>query len=642
MTRKKSLILFLAGVLILTLHAYYFYPFAEDDAFISFRYVDRFLAGKGLTWTDGIPVEGYTNLLWILVLAVFRKITHMELWTLALILNYTFSIFSLWLMVSISNKLTNGNRTAAIWSCLLFALSSSLAIWINGGLEAPIIMFLLIIAANIILSDQLSLRRVIPAGILLGLVSIARADGILYSFAFSLAILSYEFDKLAAPAKKPLLASLEKIISKYWRILVAMNGMAVLFYLSQLAFRLKYYHEWVPNTALVKIAFSLTRIKEGIWYTLRMLVVYLPFVILLLPSLRKKGPERPAMLFFLVIIGVICIYLSIIGGDIFPGYRFVVPLVPFLCLSGGLVMMNFRINMPSKNLSYYFIAVLCFLFVVGIQIIDRRIQNGKKFRWEWDATGLGETLNKGFAQQGPTIGLTPAGACPYYSNLPSFDMLGLNDYYLPRHKPADFGSRQLAHGLGDAAYYFAQRPDIFLLGEGGLGEPSPFGSFETELFNYQGFQSQYVLTKLKIQTAHPLPFPMWQSGFKGTYPSHFTSYLFTKKYSSLIGIRALDKAEVIIPSYFLKNSGTPDSCSTFYLSNSGDFVIAIAPGESYFLDSNYSRGLANDHIVLNENLTQEIKRGNLLRASIANNELSLHNDGQDTVELKEIRMQNRK
>jgi len=44
-------------------------PFFADDALISLRYADRLLSGHGLTFTTGEHVEGYSNLLWILVIA---------------------------------------------------------------------------------------------------------------------------------------------------------------------------------------------------------------------------------------------------------------------------------------------------------------------------------------------------------------------------------------------------------------------------------------------------------------------------------------------------------------------------------------------------------------------------------------------
>jgi len=40
-----------------------------DDAFISFRYARHLAEGQGLVWNPEERVEGYTNFLWVLVLA---------------------------------------------------------------------------------------------------------------------------------------------------------------------------------------------------------------------------------------------------------------------------------------------------------------------------------------------------------------------------------------------------------------------------------------------------------------------------------------------------------------------------------------------------------------------------------------------
>ncbi|MEZ4824399.1 MAG: hypothetical protein R2942_19210 [Ignavibacteria bacterium] len=47
--------------------------FIQDDAFISFRYVQNFVDGNGLVFNIGERVEGYANLLWVLILSVFVK-----------------------------------------------------------------------------------------------------------------------------------------------------------------------------------------------------------------------------------------------------------------------------------------------------------------------------------------------------------------------------------------------------------------------------------------------------------------------------------------------------------------------------------------------------------------------------------------
>ena len=44
--------------------------FLTDDAFISFRYVRNLLEGYGLVFNRGERVEGYSNFLWVLELAL--------------------------------------------------------------------------------------------------------------------------------------------------------------------------------------------------------------------------------------------------------------------------------------------------------------------------------------------------------------------------------------------------------------------------------------------------------------------------------------------------------------------------------------------------------------------------------------------
>src|SRR5579872_3700915 len=75
--RHHKIILLLAlfiSALLLLAHCAYFYPFTADDTFISLRYAERLLQGKGLTWNDGEHVEGYSNLLWVLLNAALGAI----------------------------------------------------------------------------------------------------------------------------------------------------------------------------------------------------------------------------------------------------------------------------------------------------------------------------------------------------------------------------------------------------------------------------------------------------------------------------------------------------------------------------------------------------------------------------------------
>jgi len=56
---------------------------------------------------------------------------------------------------------------------------------------------------------------------------------------------------------------------------------------------------------------------------------------------------------------------------------------------------------------------------------------------------------------------------PYWSELPSLDMLGLNDRYLAYHPPPSFGRGQIGHELGDGAYVLSRAPDLIAFNNAG-------------------------------------------------------------------------------------------------------------------------------------------------------------------------------
>ena len=69
-----AIMIFAGAIVLLAFHASYYYPFISDDSLISLRYAQRLVEGKGLTWTAGHPVEGYSNLLWVLLNALLHTV----------------------------------------------------------------------------------------------------------------------------------------------------------------------------------------------------------------------------------------------------------------------------------------------------------------------------------------------------------------------------------------------------------------------------------------------------------------------------------------------------------------------------------------------------------------------------------------
>src|SRR5436189_992982 len=58
-----------AAIVWLLVREWHYAGWMDDDAFISFRYAQNLAEGNGLVFNPGERVEGYTNFLWVLLLA---------------------------------------------------------------------------------------------------------------------------------------------------------------------------------------------------------------------------------------------------------------------------------------------------------------------------------------------------------------------------------------------------------------------------------------------------------------------------------------------------------------------------------------------------------------------------------------------
>ena len=237
----------------------------------------------------------------------------------------------------ITQRITNNDNKAVAWAAFLYAVAAPVAIWINGGLEAPLVMLLLIAALSQLTRERTGIINFAIAGILLGLLALTRPDGILFCWAITIGwlLLQYFYQRPTTRFAK----AMSELISVYWRPLALLNIIVAACFIGQLLWRLKVYGEWVPNTARVKIGFTPRRLQEGSLYVAKMLLVYLPFLLQLLFNLKRMTRfVQGVMVLMVTIIVIESAYLASIGGDIFPGYRHVLPMVPLLCIISGIVI----------------------------------------------------------------------------------------------------------------------------------------------------------------------------------------------------------------------------------------------------------------------------------------------------------------
>ncbi len=450
-------LLALAAILgvIFFLQLRHFAPFITDDTFISLRYSHRLLEGKGLTWNDLRPVEGYTNLLWVLACAGLGAL-GMSLPFAAQMLGVVSVVAVLVAVIAqaFRDYPAKIRFLAALAGAGALVLSGPIDVWAQGGLEQPLLAALLAWTAYFglrwVATTRPAGRDTLAMGLLLGFACLTRADAALFTAAFFLGSV------LADGIRVPSIVSRARLLP-----------IPVLFSLGQLFFRRVYYHEWLPNTAFVKVAFTLHRLRTGLKYDLVGVETDLAFFLLALigtVALWISGKQRQVKLIVTVVV-IWLVYIMVIGGDIFPSVRHFVPalaIAAFLVTGCGLLTLSapFRFSRPRVA------ALLVLLALVSLS--DRFCEPET---WEAQGKSIGLFLKHAFGAQHPLLVSDAAGVVPFYSELPALDPLGLNDYHIARHKSSERGRGWLGHELADGKYVLDHNPDLLL-----------FSDFQSDIF----------------------------------------------------------------------------------------------------------------------------------------------------------------
>ena len=522
-----SLAVAAAGAAVLIAHALYRLPFFVDDAFISLRYVQRLLEGRGLTWTDGDRVEGYSNLLWVLACAGLGAL-GIDLMLAARALGIAGSAAALFAVVAAAAPRSRSDALPALVGALAFAVSGTVAIWTIGGLEQPLLVALLGWAwvLTFPLLDEQAERareRWLAPGSLFALVCLTRPDGALLVAGSLLGLL--------------LVRGRDEATLRLVGRLALLPALAVL---GQLGFRLAYYGEWVPNTALVKLAFGWMRLRHGLFYLIGGLGSLLPLAILaggLAMTVRSGGAADRRIRFIGVPVLVWCLYLVAIGGDVNAAWRHhtVIAFGLALMIAIGLRELEAREG-GARAVARGGAAVALFL-VWAIQLTDPQLDRARAERWQWDGEVVGRLLGTAFAAEQPLLAVDAAGSVPYFSRLPAVDMLGLSDGFLAHHRPEDFGSGALGHELGDGAYVLSRQPDLVLFCHT-FAKPEPCFRSGVEMVRSPEFAKAYRLIRLE-----------------GQDPYRFRAVAWARAEGGRIGIRR-SQNEVVVPAWFATDTAT--------------------------------------------------------------------------------------
>jgi arabinofuranosyltransferase len=430
-------------------HATRYFPFLVDDALISLRYARQLIDGNGLVWNPGERVEGYSNLLFTVLVAGFGY-AGVDL----IVASRIIGLLSVGAMVAaLYARAGHGRRdwatvVGASGGALVLALSGPIVVWMIGGLEttlaAALILWGIVFVERALLPEGSNDRRSIYlAGACLGLGCLTRPDTPLFVAMVALAIL------IARGIGKSSI-----------QLIIRLCAIPVALVLLQIIGRLAYYHDWLPNTAYIKTGFNRDRALEGAMYLGRGLWSISPVVVVAGIAILRRGPFPGARSLWFLPSLAWCAYVVRIGGDIFPGRRHIVPIIALLAIPFSETITSV-LRQTAVRRTWRVAGILASIgALVLLQHRDPHNRAAISEQWVWDGEVIGRVLKAGFRRHDPLLAVSTAGCLPYWSELRALDTLGLNDKHIARQPPAP--NMMLAHDHGDGEYVFARAPDIVM------------------------------------------------------------------------------------------------------------------------------------------------------------------------------------
>ncbi|HZD75401.1 MAG TPA: hypothetical protein VE218_00255 [Acidobacteriaceae bacterium] len=319
--------------LALALQIYHFWPFMTDSAYISLRSSERAIEGYGLSWNDLRPaVDGFGNLLWVLLCAGLGGL-GMKLEPAAHLLGIVSTVAGIAAVAAqvYRDYPAKLRFLSALSACLALSLSAPIAVWSLGGLEQPLLAALLAWAAYFgirwVTTAKARPRDADAMGLLLGLAVLSRADAVLFTGLF------YAGAVLADGVRPRTLIARARLLP-----------IPILFFAGQEIFRREYYGAWLANTGYVTVDFT-HRLYTGLHYELyggRSEFVFLLLAAVGCVALWIAGKRKQVIFLGTVSAGWL-LYILTVGGDIFPSYRHLVPvmaLMGFLIAGCGLLTLG--------------------------------------------------------------------------------------------------------------------------------------------------------------------------------------------------------------------------------------------------------------------------------------------------------------
>lgn len=456
-----------------------------DDAMISMQYAKNLARGEGLVWNAGErPVEGYSNPLWVLLMAGVHllpiPITQTSL--AVKLMSLGFLLLNL-IVVKLLAELFTTNKLIPLLATFLIAGYFPLNNWslqgMEVGLEALLITAALLLGTRAVLAKRFSYWPYLIFAIAIAL----RMDAAVPALAAMAAFAWIDADHRG-----------QHLIWGLGAIAATLSALT--------AFRLIYFSDWLPNTyylklggisAILRISLGLRRFWDFAWNSNWVLMA----IPLLLPVLDRRRSLWPLYAALIAQVG----YSIYVGGDAWEhvggANRFVAAVMPIFFILFALALGQIQelvasrdkkakwVQPASQGLVSAFTLLALFSFnnlLVQNAVAKWSLRDKPVFTESVERYALMGLALREVTTEDATIAVVTAGNIPYFSDRTSIDLLGKNDPVIARG-PARInsslfepGTFRPGHNKWNYAYSIGElQPDVVAqIWEGTDEEAAPF------------------------------------------------------------------------------------------------------------------------------------------------------------------------
>jgi arabinofuranosyltransferase len=501
-------LLLLVSIGLLAEAAYSWWPRTVDDAFITFRYAQNLVEGLGPVYNPGERVEGYSSPIWMLgsaaAIAAGADPVVTSKWAGLLAAGALSVAVYLALRAAGVRSWGAGLATCAVGGSFVLQL------WSIAGMETAAYAALFFVGLAIISCVGGSVRGALWASVFLAAASLTRPEGMMFwVLGFGLYLIG--------------LRTHPRRVLAY-----ALPGLVIA---SHFAWRFAYYGFPFPNTYYAKTGGGVRMWRQGLdgftnFLSEPAITILMSAALLgLAVGLARRESRRAAAIVGIATL-VHLVWVVSVGDDGLSKYRFYVPVVgpiafllgllfydpgtvplsraerrrakrdglpatpqsaatPLDRLLGGLGVAAIITAVPL-SVSHFHAHFLPNLAGAGAQYLEGNIKLGRHLA----ATRSPDTV----------IAVPSAGAIPFYSQLPTIDMYGLNDAHVARTPfPARAPGRMMKW---DIPYVLSRNPDLIVFNRGyrraGERHRLSMAPMDRDLVSHLRTDSRYAWTSIEF------------------------------------------------------------------------------------------------------------------------------------------------